>query len=86
VTRPEVFGRNGDHVRGALTDHGGGLQPLYAWRAREHLSAFSNPGRRFDLLVRPHLDHWRGGAQARLVFVDGCNCEVQGAASAGGTS
>jgi single-stranded-DNA-specific exonuclease len=71
VTRPRLFGRDGDHVRGALTDAGGGLKEMVAWRAKEHFTAFSAPGARFDLLVRPQSGRWRGEVQNRLLYVDG---------------
>ncbi|MCK6487491.1 MAG: single-stranded-DNA-specific exonuclease RecJ [Planctomycetes bacterium] len=71
VSRPKPFGRDGDHLRGALTDAGGGMREFLAWRAGKHIAAFSSTGVRFDLLVRPEAGRWRGELQPRLVFVDG---------------
>ena len=71
VTRPRLFGRVGDHVRGALTDAGGGLKEIVAWRSKERFGDFSAAGARFDLLVRPQSGRWRGEVQNRLVYVDG---------------
>lgn len=70
----QLFGREQSHVRGTITDGGGGLCAFLAWRARERFTDFSSPGQRFDLLIRPHIDHFRGEARHRLVFVDGCGC------------
>lgn len=69
--RPRLFGRDGDHLRAALTDAGGGMRELLAWRAKAIFAEVSTPGQRFDLLVRPEAGHWRGEVQHRLVFVDG---------------
>ncbi len=74
IAKPKVFGRDGDHMRAALTDPGGGMRDFLAWRAKEHYAAFSSPGVRFDLLVRPEASRWRGAAQTRLIFVDGKSC------------
>jgi single-stranded-DNA-specific exonuclease len=71
ITRPRLFGKDGDHVRGALTDLGGGLKEMVAWRGKERFPAFSAAGARFDLLVRPQVNRWRGELQYKLVFVDG---------------
>ncbi len=71
VTRPRLFGKDGDHVRGALTDAAGGLREMVAWRAKERYTAFSTAGARFDLLVRPQVNRWRGATQFKLVYVDG---------------
>lgn len=70
VTRPEVFGRTGEHLRGALTDTGGGLRQLYCWKARDQYPGLSRPGGRFELLVKPEVNRWRGETQERLVLVD----------------
>lgn len=74
VTRPRLFGKDGDHVRGALTDAAGGLREMVAWRAKERYADFSTTGARFDLLVKPQLNHWRGETQFKLVYVDGKLC------------
>ena len=71
VSRPRLFGKEGGHLRGALSDAGGGMREFLAWRAKEHFPAFSAAGSRFDLLVRPQAGMWRGELQPRLVFVDG---------------
>ena len=71
VARPRLFGKTGDHLRGALTDAGGGMREFLAWRAKEHADAFCAAGSRFDLLVKPQAGRWRGELQPRLVFVDG---------------
>lgn len=74
VTRPKLFGKDGDHLRGALTDPGGGMREFLAWRAAKHAAALSAGGGRFDLLVRPEAGRWRGELQPRLIFVDGRTC------------
>jgi single-stranded-DNA-specific exonuclease len=71
ISRPKLFGKDGDHVRGALTDAGGGMREILAWRAKELFPALSATGNRFDLLVRPQAGYWRGTLQPRLVYVDG---------------
>ena len=71
VSRPRLFGKTGDHLRGALTDAGGGMREFLAWRAKEHVESFCSAGSRFDLLVKPQAGRWRGELQPRLVFVDG---------------
>ncbi len=71
VSRPRLFGKTGDHLRGALTDAGGGMREFLAWRAKEQVESFCSAGSRFDLLVRPQAGRWRGELQPRLVFVDG---------------
>ncbi len=71
VSRPELFGRQGNHLRGALSDHCGGMRPFLAWRGQRHFEHFCLPHQRFDMLVRPELDRWRGETRMRLVFVDG---------------
>ena len=74
VTRPELFGRSGDHLRGAVTDDHGGMRPLIGWKARDRLDGWSQPRRRFDLLVRPEINRFRGESSLRLVLVDGVPC------------
>lgn len=69
--RPQLFGRNGDHLRGALTDAGGAVQDFLAWRGGSDYQTFAGPGRSFNLLVKPQIDTWRGERRHRLVFVDG---------------
>ncbi|MDA3961766.1 MAG: single-stranded-DNA-specific exonuclease RecJ [Planctomycetota bacterium] len=71
LIRPQLFGRNGDHVRGSVTDAGGGLQPFYHWRGKDSLTDATQPGCTLEFLVRPQLNRWRGELQPRLVFVDG---------------
>ena len=71
VTRPEVFGRGGDHLRGAVTDPGGGMKQIFCWRSRDRIEALQRPGSRFEILVKPEINHWRGEAQQRLVLIDG---------------
>lgn len=71
VSRPRLFGKTGDHLRGALTDAGGGMREFLAWRAKEQAESFCAAGSRFDLLVKPQAGRWRGELQPRLVFVDG---------------
>jgi single-stranded-DNA-specific exonuclease len=71
VSRPRLFGKTGDHLRGALTDAGGGMREFLAWRAKEQAESFCSVGSRFDLLVKPQAGRWRGELQPRLVFVDG---------------
>ncbi len=69
--RPRLFGKEGDHLRGILTDAGGGARELMVWKARKQFTDFSEAGARFDLLVRPQAGRFRGQMQPRLVFVDG---------------
>ena len=71
ISRPKLFGRESEHLKGALTDAGGGMREFLAWRAAKHATAFTAAGGRFDLLVRPQAARWRGELQPRLVFVDG---------------
>ncbi len=71
VQKPRLFGVNGDHLRGPLTDAGGGMRELLAWKVRRQFADFSATGARFDVLVRPQAGRWRGELQPRLVFVDG---------------
>lgn len=69
--RPRLFGRDGEHLRAPLTDSGGGMRELLAWKAKALYAGISAPGCRFDLLVRPEINRWRGELAHRLVFVDG---------------
>jgi single-stranded DNA-specific DHH superfamily exonuclease len=71
AARPQLFGRDGNHVRGALTSRSGGMRELLAWKAKDRLGSLVTSGAKFDLLVRPEISRWRGEAQHRLVFVDG---------------
>ncbi len=71
ISKPKLFGKEGDHIRGALTDAGGGMRELLAWRAKDHFSVFCALGHKFDFLVRPQAGYWRGNLQPRLVYVDG---------------
>jgi single-stranded-DNA-specific exonuclease len=73
VAKPRLFGKDGDHMKGAVTDSGGGMRELLAWRARKQFGEFSASGSRFDVLVRPQAGRWRGEMTPRLVFVDGCS-------------
>ncbi|GDY12730.1 single-stranded-DNA-specific exonuclease RecJ [Planctomycetota bacterium] len=69
--RPRLFGVNGDHLKGPVTDPGGGMRELVVWKAKAIAVPLSAPGGRFDLLVRPQASRWRGEIQPRLVYVDG---------------
>lgn len=71
LIRPQLFGRNGDHVRANVTDAGGGLQQLYLWRGKDLLADVTRAGCELQLLVRPQLNRWRGELTPRLVYVDG---------------
>jgi single-stranded-DNA-specific exonuclease len=71
ISKPRLFGKEGEHLKGALTDPGGGMRELLAWRAAKHATTFTSAGSTFDLLVRPQAARWRGELQPRLVFVDG---------------
>ncbi len=71
ITRPRLFGRDGDHLKGPVTDPGGGMRELLAWRARKQFVDFSAAGLRFDALVRPEASMFRGELKPRLVFLDG---------------
>ena len=71
ISKPRLFGKEGEHLKGALTDPGGGMREFLAWRAAKHATTFTASGGRFDLLVRPQAARWRGELQPRLVFVDG---------------
>ena len=74
LSRPRLFGKDGDHLRGALTDARGGMREFLAWRGRDRFATFATAGGRFDVLVRPEASRWRGELQPRLVFVDGRTC------------
>jgi single-stranded-DNA-specific exonuclease len=69
--RPKLFGKDGEHLKGPLTDAGGGMKELLAWRGKAIFGEVAAPGRRLDLLVRPEVHRWQGASQVRLVFVDG---------------
>lgn len=69
--RPRLFGKEGEHLKGPLTDAGGGMKELLAWRGKAIFGEVAAPGRRLDLLVRPELHRWQDSTQLRLVFVDG---------------
>ncbi|MBA2479106.1 MAG: single-stranded-DNA-specific exonuclease RecJ [Planctomycetes bacterium] len=71
VSRPRLFGKDGGHLKGALTDAGGGMREFLAWRVKKQFMDFSTTGSRFDVLVRPEAGRWRGELTPRLVFVDG---------------
>ena len=71
AAKPQLFGRDGNHVRGALTGSRGGMRELLAWKAKDRFGGLVTSGAKFDLLVRPEITRWRGEAQHRLVFVDG---------------
>jgi len=71
LARPKLFGKDGDHLKGAVTDAGGGTRELLAWRARKQFIDFCGLGSQFDCLVRPEASQWRGEVSPRLVFVDG---------------
>ncbi len=74
VTKPNLFGKTGEHMRGAITDPQGGIQQLLAWRAKEHYTEFSRPGSNFNLIIKPQLNHWRGEFIPQLLYVDGESC------------
>jgi single-stranded-DNA-specific exonuclease len=69
--RPRLFGKDGDHLKGPLTDAGGGMKELTAWRGKAIFGEVASPGRQLDLLVRPEVNRWQGSTSLRLVFVDG---------------
>lgn len=69
--RPRLFGRDGGHLRAALTDAGGGCREVVIWNGAHLFSELALPGRRLDLLVRPERRCWEGQWRHRLVFVDG---------------
>jgi single-stranded-DNA-specific exonuclease len=71
ISRPRLFGKTGDHLRGALTDVGGGMREFLAWRAKAHSEAFCRAGSRFELLVKPQAGRWHGELKPQLIFVDG---------------
>ena len=71
VTRPTLFGQNAKHLRGALTDAGGGMREFLAWQMGPQFGSDARPGINFDLVVRPQLNYWRGEAKPQLIFVDG---------------
>lgn len=70
VTKPTFFGKQFAHLRGALTDDGGGMQNLLAWKAKTNFPHLVNASS-FEALVRPQVDWFRGNPQHRLVLVDG---------------
>ncbi|TVR42688.1 MAG: single-stranded-DNA-specific exonuclease RecJ [Planctomycetota bacterium] len=70
LTNPQFFGRSSAHLRGALTDDGGGMQNFLVWKAVQILPGVDRHSR-LDVLVRPQIDWFRGNAQHRLVMVDG---------------
>lgn len=74
VTRPDLFGKSGDHVRGTITGHDGGIKELLAWRAKSCYQAFCQPGSHFNLIIKPQINRWRGNARPQLLFVDGESC------------
>lgn len=69
--RPRLFGKDGEHLRAPLTDAGGSMRELLAWRGKTIFGEVAAPGRRLDLLVRPEVNRWNGACSLRLVFVDG---------------
>lgn len=69
--RPRLFGKEGDHVKGPLTDAGGTMKELLAWKAKAIFADLAAPGARLDLLVRPEINRWQGSSQLRLVYIDG---------------
>ena len=71
AVRPKLIGKNGEHLKGPLTDTGGGMKELFVWRGKAIFGDVAAPGRRLDLLVRPEIHHWQGASEMRLVFVDG---------------
>lgn len=74
VTKPNLFGKTGDHLRGAITDHHGGIKQLLAWRAKEQFHAFSRPGGHFNFIIKPQLNYFRGEHFPQLLYIDGESC------------
>ena len=74
VTKPNLFGKTGDHLRGAITDSQGGIKQLLAWRAKEQYQAFSSPGGHFNFLIKPQLNYFRGEHFPQLLYIDGESC------------
>lgn len=70
AARPRLFGKDGEHLRGAVTDAGGGMKELLAWRGRDLFPRLVQPGASLDLLVRPEVSRWQGAEQHRLVYID----------------
>lgn len=70
VTRPDFFGRTGDHLRGAITDDQGGMLQLLAWSARKKAPQLASERGAHHLLVTPQINHWRGEKKPQLVLVD----------------
>ncbi|MHC5068710.1 MAG: DHHA1 domain-containing protein [Planctomycetota bacterium] len=71
VGKLQLFGRDGNHLRGGITDPSGGILQLLAWRGRDLFEELNRPGSSHDLLVAPENNRWRGQRQARLRFLDG---------------
>ena len=71
LTRPQLFGRNGEHTRGALTDSGGSMCNFCAWKSKNYYTDLSQSGSEFTMLVKPTTNYWRGEQQQRLIYVDG---------------
>ena len=71
LTKPQLFGRNGEHTRGALTDAGGSMCNFCAWKSKDFYTDLAQAGHQFTMLVRPTVNYWRGEQQRRLVYVDG---------------
>ena len=71
ATRPNLFGQGGKHIRGAITDPGGGMREFLAWQAADKFGSQARTGCQFDLVVQPQLNYWRGNAKPQLVFMDG---------------
>jgi single-stranded-DNA-specific exonuclease len=72
VTPPSLFGRDGNHLKGAITDATGGMRQFLMWNARDQYAALAVRGRCFDFLVRPEVAWFRDRPDHRLIFVDGC--------------
>lgn len=72
VGRPGLFGKHGEHIRGALGDGRGGIHELLAWKAKDRFEGLSRPGGRYNLVVKPENNRWRGEVSPRLVLIDGC--------------
>lgn len=69
--RPRLFGKEGEHLKGPVTDAGGSMKEMLAWRGKTLFADLAAPGARLDLLVRPEIHRWQGSSQLRLVYVDG---------------
>ena len=74
VTKPSLFGKTGEHLRGAITGSGGGIKQLLAWSVKKEYPDLSRSGSSFNVIIKPQLNRWRGEAIPQLLFVDGETC------------